>query len=179
MFVLFLHPTAAGVVLREERSAQSNATSDKSITIPNIYTVQGPRGRDGRDGVAGQDGRDGAPGRQGEKGATGPQGPPGPPGPIGLQGMTCMYSFLMNISYSRLYILSSLATEWTIPVWLWRGRDQILRKILLNDTSRALSCGDEDPQREAPYRERQKLENSLVFTKGSQQEKVCNKQLAL
>ena len=66
-----------------------------------------------------------------------------------------------------------------MPVWLWRGRDQILRKILLNDTSRALSCGDEDLQREAPYRERQKLENSLVFTKGSQQEKVCNKQLAL
>ena len=94
MFVLFLHPTAAGVVLREERSVQSNATSDKSIPIPNIYTVQGPRGRDGRDGVAGRDGRDGAPGRQGEKGATGPQGPPGPPGPIGLQGMTCMYSFL-------------------------------------------------------------------------------------
>ena len=68
-------------------------------------------------------------------------------------------------------------------MWLWRGRDQILRKILLNDTSRALSCGDEDLQREAPHRERQKLENSLenslVFTKGSQQEKVCNKQLDL
>ena len=87
MVVHFLHPV--GVVLRKERSAWLNATSDNSITIPNIYTVQGPRGRDGHDGVAGRDGRDGrdgVPGRQGEKGATGLQGPPGP------QGITYLYS---------------------------------------------------------------------------------------
>ena len=47
------------------------------VSTPNIYTVQGPRGRDGRDGMPGRDGRDGVPGRQGEKGDTGPQGPPG------------------------------------------------------------------------------------------------------
>ena len=68
---------------------QLNATSGNSvtsnlITTPNIYTVQGPRGRDGRDGLPGRDGRDGAPGRQGERGDTGLQGPPGP------QGMTYM-----------------------------------------------------------------------------------------
>ena len=40
--------------------------------------------------------------------------------------------------------------------------------LMQDDTSRALSCGDEGLQREAPYRERQKLENSLVFTKESQ-----------
>ena len=74
----YLHP-AAGLP-REERSVQStqfNATSGNSLTIPNIYTVQGPRGRDGRDGVPGRDGRDGPPGRQGERGPTGLQGPPG------------------------------------------------------------------------------------------------------
>ena len=65
-----LHP--AGVLLREERSVQFNGTSDNSVTsnliaTPNIYTVQGPRGRDGRDGL---------PGSKGEKGDTGLQGPP-------------------------------------------------------------------------------------------------------
>ena len=64
---------------------QLNATSGNSvtsnlITTPNVYTVQGPRGRDGRDGLPGRDGRDGVPGRQGEKGATGLQGPTGPQG---------------------------------------------------------------------------------------------------
>ena len=67
------------------RSVQFNATSGNSVTsnliaTPNIYTVQGPRGRDGRDGLPGRDGRDGTPGRQGERGATGLQGPPGPQG---------------------------------------------------------------------------------------------------
>ena len=61
-------------------SAQSNATRSNLITTPNIYTVQGPRGRDGRDGMPGRDGRDGVPGRQGEKGDTGPRGLPGPQG---------------------------------------------------------------------------------------------------
>ena len=74
----------AGVLPREERSVPStqlNATSGNLITTPNIYTVQGPRGRDGRDGVPGRDGRDGVPGSKGERGDTGLQGPPG------LQGM--------------------------------------------------------------------------------------------
>ena len=71
---------SAGVLPREERSVQNNATSGNSVTTPNIYTVQGPRGRDGRDGLPGRDGRDGAPGRQGERGDTGLQGPPGPQG---------------------------------------------------------------------------------------------------
>ena len=43
------------------QSTQFNATSGNSINTPNIYTVQGPRGRDGRDGVPGRDGRDGVP----------------------------------------------------------------------------------------------------------------------
>ena len=76
---------SAGVLPREERSVQLNTTSGNSvssslITTPNIYTVQGPRGRDGRDGLPGRDGRDGAPGRQGERGDTGLQGPTGPQG---------------------------------------------------------------------------------------------------
>ena len=75
-----LHP--AGVLPREERSVQLNATSDNSVSsnliaTPNIYTVQGPRGRDGRDGQPGRDGRDGVPGSKGERGDTGLQGPPG------------------------------------------------------------------------------------------------------
>ena len=76
-------PHLAGALLREERSVQStqlNATSGNSITTPNIYTVQGPRGRDGRDGVPGRDGRDGTPGSKGERGDSGLQGPPGPRG---------------------------------------------------------------------------------------------------
>ena len=63
------------------QSSQLNTTSGNSLTIPNIYTVQGPRGRDGRDGVPGRDGRDGVPGSKGERGDTGLQGPPG------VQGM--------------------------------------------------------------------------------------------
>ena len=64
---------SAGVLPREERSVQLNATSANSVTSNliatlNIYTVQGPRGRDGRDGL---------PGSKGERGATGLQGPPG------------------------------------------------------------------------------------------------------
>ena len=62
------------------QSEKPNATRDNSISTPNIYTIQGARGRDGRDGVPGRDGRDGIPGRQGEKGDTGLQGPPGPQG---------------------------------------------------------------------------------------------------
>ena len=93
----------AGVLLREERNAQStqlNATRDKSITTPNIYTVQGPRGRDGRDGVPGRDGRDGVPGRKGERGDT------GLPGPLGPQGthleLYQLQSLFMNcISYNH------------------------------------------------------------------------------
>ena len=84
-------PHLAGALLREERSAQStqlNATSGNSITPPNIYTIQGPRGRDGRDGVPGRDGRDGSPGSKGERGNTGLQGPPGP---RGIYTLTCMY----------------------------------------------------------------------------------------
>ena len=90
-------PHLAGALLREERSVQPtqlNATSGNSITTPNIYTVQGPRGRDGRDGVPGQDGvpgrdgRDGTPGSKGERGDTGLQGPPGP---RGIYILTCMY----------------------------------------------------------------------------------------
>ena len=77
VLLLFLPP--AGVLPREERSVQFNATSPNSVTS-NLITVQGPRGRDGRDGVPGRDGRDGTPGRQGERGATGLQGPPGPQG---------------------------------------------------------------------------------------------------
>ena len=78
MFILH----SADVLSREERSVQStlNTTGDNQITTPNIYTIQGPRGRDGRDGLPGHDGRDGAPGRQGEKGDTGLQGPTGPQG---------------------------------------------------------------------------------------------------
>ena len=75
--------TPAEVLLREERSVQPtqlNATIGNSITTPNIYTVQGPRGRDGRDGVPGRDGRDGAAGSKGERGDTGLLGPPGPRG---------------------------------------------------------------------------------------------------
>ena len=63
------------------QSTQLNTTSGNSINTPNIFTVQGPRGRDGRDGVPGRDGRDGVPGSKGEKGDTGLQGPPG------IQGM--------------------------------------------------------------------------------------------
>ena len=64
---------SAGVLPREERSVQLNATSANSVTsnliaTPNIYIVQGPRGRDGRDGL---------PGSKGERGATGLQGSPG------------------------------------------------------------------------------------------------------
>ena len=73
----------AGALLKEKRSAQStqlNTTSDNSITTPNIYTVQGPRGKDGRDGLQGRDGRDGVPGSKGERGDTGLQGPSGPQG---------------------------------------------------------------------------------------------------
>ena len=62
------------------QSTPLNVTSDNQITTPNIFTVQGPRGRDGRDGIPGCDGRDGAAGRQGEKGDTGLQGPTGPQG---------------------------------------------------------------------------------------------------
>ena len=62
------------------QSSQLNVTSSNSITTPNIYTVQGPRGRDGRDGVPGRDGRDGVPGNKGERGDTGLQGPAGPQG---------------------------------------------------------------------------------------------------
>ena len=73
---------SAGALPREERSVQLNATSGNSVTsnliaTPNIYTVQGPRGRDGRDGLPGRDGQDRAPGSKGEKGDTGLQGPPG------------------------------------------------------------------------------------------------------
>ena len=73
---------SAGVLPREERSVQLNATSANSVTsnliaTPNIYTVQDPRGRDGRDGQPGRDGRDGVPGSKGERGDTGLQGPPG------------------------------------------------------------------------------------------------------
>ena len=57
-----------------------NSVTSNLITTPNIYTVQGPRGRDGRDGLPGRDGRDGIPGRQGERGDTGLQGPSGPQG---------------------------------------------------------------------------------------------------
>ena len=83
---------SASVLPREERSVQLNTTSGNSvssslITTPNIYTVQGPRGRDGRDGAPGRDGRDGAPGRQGDRGATGLQGPSGPQGTILATGM--------------------------------------------------------------------------------------------
>ena len=58
---------------------QLNGTSANSVTsnliaTPNIYTVQGPRGRDGRDGQPGRDGRDGVPGSKGERGDTGLQG---------------------------------------------------------------------------------------------------------
>ena len=74
---LIFSPPTANTLLRKERSTQLNATNDNSITTPNIYTVQGPRGRDGRDGVPGRDGRDGVPGKQGERGDTGMQGPPG------------------------------------------------------------------------------------------------------
>ena len=59
-------------------STHVNATRANSITTPNIYTVQGPRGRDGRVGLQGRDGRDGAPRKQGERRPTGLQGPPGP-----------------------------------------------------------------------------------------------------
>ena len=86
----YLHP-AAGLP-REERSVQStqfNATSGNSLTIPNIYTVQGPRGRDGRDGV---------PGSKGEKGDTGLQGPPG------LQGMHFDFIATVNITIAFLLI---------------------------------------------------------------------------
>ena len=79
--ISFLHP--AVVPPKEEKSVQStqlNATTGNSITPPNIYTVQGPRGRDGRDGMPGRDGRDGLPGREGERGDTGLQGSPGPQG---------------------------------------------------------------------------------------------------
>ena len=65
----FLHP--AGALPREERSVQStqlNTTSGNSINTPNIYTVQGPRGRDGRDGLPGRDGRDGTPRKQRREG---------------------------------------------------------------------------------------------------------------
>ena len=70
----------AGVLPREERSVQFNATTSSPVTTANIFTVQGPRGRDGRDGLPGRDGRDGTPGRKGERGDTGLQGPPGPQG---------------------------------------------------------------------------------------------------
>ena len=94
--LLFLSP--AGVLLREDRSVQPtqlNATRDNSITTPNIYTVQGPRGRDGRDGVPGRDGRDGqhgAPGSKGERGDTGLQGQSGPQGSYALQFLIQYYS---------------------------------------------------------------------------------------
>ena len=78
--LLFFLPHAAGTLLRKERSTQLNATSGNSITSPNIYTVQGPRGRDGRDGLQGRDGRDGVAGSKGERGDTGLLGPPGPQG---------------------------------------------------------------------------------------------------
>ena len=80
-------PHLAGALLREERSVQStqlNATSGNLINTPNIYTVQGPRGRDGRDGAPGRDGRDGVPGSKGERGDPGLQGPPGPRGMYAL-----------------------------------------------------------------------------------------------
>ena len=84
--ITLLHP--AGVLLREERNAQStqlNATRENLITTPNICTVQGLRGRDGRDGLQGRDGRDGVPGSKGERGDTGLQGPLGPQGSYALQ----------------------------------------------------------------------------------------------
>ena len=81
VFLLFLPP--AGVLPREERSVQFNATSPNSVTS-NLITVQGPRGRDGRDGLPGRDGRDGVPGRQGERGERGDTGLQGPPGPQGM-----------------------------------------------------------------------------------------------
>ena len=77
-------PHSVGTLPREERSepsTQRNATNGNSITTPNMYTFQGPRGRDGRDGLPGRDGRDGLPGSKGERGDTGLQGPPG------IQGM--------------------------------------------------------------------------------------------
>ena len=79
-------------------STQVNATRANSITTPNIYTVQGPRGRDGRDGLPGRDGRDGAPGKQGERGDTGLQGPPGPQG-IQVNGLFIyfFYAELTNV----------------------------------------------------------------------------------
>ena len=53
------------------QSTQLNTTSGNSLNTPNIYTVQGPRGRDGRDGLPGRDGQDGLPGSKGERGDTG------------------------------------------------------------------------------------------------------------
>ena len=93
---------SAGVLPREERSVQLNGTSGNSVTsnliaTPNIYTVQGPRGRDGRDGLPGRDGRDGVPGRQGESGATGLQGPRGPQGTIIVDEEKWLASFLSQL----------------------------------------------------------------------------------
>ena len=64
-------------------------------------------------------------------------------------------------------------------MWELQDRDHILRRKLLNVTSSVFSWGSEDFHRAAPYNERQKLEKREVLTRGSQQAKRCNIQLAL
>ena len=81
-----------------------------------------------------------------------------------------------------LYRLLSWATECRMVVagWLWQflGRPQIVRKML-NVVSRGLRAGAEENNIADPYRERQKLERSLVLTKGLREGKEKSMQLAL
>ena len=64
-------------------------------------------------------------------------------------------------------------------VWHIQGRDQILRRILLKVTLSDLSSGEEENQRAEPYRDRQKLSNSLVLTRELQEENEWSMHLAL
>ena len=84
---------------------------------------------------------------------------------------SAMIESLEALLKTLLYKLSTLATRCSMPVWHIRGRDQMLRRILLKVVSNELNSGEEENQRAEPYRERQKLLRSLVLTKELQEEK--------
>ena len=82
-----------------------------------------------------------------------------------------MIESLEALRKTILNTLSTLATQCSIPVWHIRGRDQILRRILLKVVSKELKSGEEENQRAEPYKEKQKLLRSLILTKELQEEK--------
>ena len=60
-----------------------------------------------------------------------------------------------------------------------RKMPDLTQNILLKVVSKDLNAGAEEDHKQDPYRDRQKLEKSLVLTQGLQQENECSMQLAL